>query len=96
MWRVGQGDVCTYLNHVCWLDRQVTTEEGEKKAKELSVMFIETSAKAGYNVKQVLRRCLHFSLLKAGRNIFLMGNIVVRSIYTYVGSFILLHWALIV
>ncbi|CAG0885115.1 unnamed protein product [Darwinula stevensoni] len=33
--------------------RQVTTEEGEQKAKELNVMFIETSAKAGYNVKQV-------------------------------------------
>jgi hypothetical protein len=29
----------------------VTTEEGEKKAKELNVMFIETSAKAGHNVK---------------------------------------------
>ena len=33
------------------VDRQVTTEEGEKKAKELNVMFIETSAKAGHNVK---------------------------------------------
>ncbi|GIY20799.1 ras-related protein Rab6, partial [Caerostris extrusa] len=32
--------------------RQVTTEEGERKAKELNVMFIETSAKSGYNVKQ--------------------------------------------
>ncbi|KAJ8310614.1 hypothetical protein KUTeg_012479 [Tegillarca granosa] len=35
---------------------QVTTEEGERKAKELNVMFIETSAKAGYNVKQLFRR----------------------------------------
>jgi Ras-related protein Rab-6A len=34
-------------------NRQVTTEEGEQKAKELNVMFIETSAKAGHNVKQV-------------------------------------------
>lgn len=33
--------------------RQVAIEEGERKAKELNVMFIETSAKAGYNVKQV-------------------------------------------
>ncbi|MBN3275491.1 RAB6B protein, partial [Polyodon spathula] len=33
--------------------RQITTEEGEQRAKELSVMFIETSAKTGYNVKQV-------------------------------------------
>ncbi|KAL5476215.1 hypothetical protein EMCRGX_G026131 [Ephydatia muelleri] len=36
--------------------RQVTMEEGEKKAQELNVMFIETSAKAGYNVKQLFRR----------------------------------------
>ena len=36
--------------------RQVSTEEGERKARELNVMFIETSAKAGYNVKQLFRR----------------------------------------
>eukprot|EP01134_Creolimax_fragrantissima_P008576 CFRG8576T1 len=36
--------------------RQVSKEEGEQKAKELNVMFIETSAKAGYNVKQLFRR----------------------------------------
>ena len=36
--------------------RQVTTEEGEEKAKELNTMFIETSAKTGYNVKQLFRR----------------------------------------
>ena len=37
--------------------RQVSMEDGEKKAKELNVMFIETSAKAGYNVKQVSTNC---------------------------------------
>ncbi|XP_005997190.1 ras-related protein Rab-41 isoform X1 [Latimeria chalumnae] len=36
--------------------RQVSIEEGERKARELSVMYIETSAKAGYNVKQLFRR----------------------------------------
>lgn len=36
--------------------RQISTEEGERKAKDLGVMFIETSAKAGYNVKQLFRR----------------------------------------
>ncbi|KAI6173557.1 Ras-related protein Rab6 [Aphelenchoides besseyi] len=36
--------------------RQVSTEEGERKANELNVMFIETSSKAGYNVKQLFRR----------------------------------------
>ncbi|GAA56637.1 Ras-related protein Rab-6.2 [Clonorchis sinensis] len=33
--------------------RKVTTEEGERLARDLNVMFIETSAKAGYNVKVV-------------------------------------------
>ncbi|XP_050983551.1 ras-related protein Rab-41 isoform X3 [Labeo rohita] len=36
--------------------RQVSVEAAEKKAKELGVMYIETSAKAGYNVKQLFRR----------------------------------------
>ncbi|KAH8925757.1 ras-domain-containing protein [Atractiella rhizophila] len=36
--------------------RQVTTEEAEKKSKELNVMFIETSAKAGHNVKNLFRK----------------------------------------
>ena len=36
--------------------RQVSAEEGEARAKELNVMFIETSAKAGHNVKQVRSR----------------------------------------
>lgn len=41
----------------CWLiNRQITTEEGEQRAKELNVLFIETSAKTGYNVKQLFRR----------------------------------------
>jgi len=31
----------------------VTLEEGEQRAKELAVLFIETSAKSSYNVKQV-------------------------------------------
>lgn len=43
----------------CWVlsalgIRQVTVEEGEKKAKEYNIMFIETSAKAGYNVRDQL------------------------------------------
>uniref|UniRef100_A0A3P9M979 RAB6B, member RAS oncogene family b n=1 Tax=Oryzias latipes TaxID=8090 RepID=A0A3P9M979_ORYLA len=36
--------------------RQITIEEGEQRAKELNVMFIETSAKTGSNVKQLFRR----------------------------------------
>ena len=33
------------------LYRQVSIEEGEAKAREFNVMFIETSAKAGFNIK---------------------------------------------
>jgi len=36
--------------------RAVSVEEGEKKAKEYGVMFIETSAKAGFNVKALFRK----------------------------------------
>ena len=36
--------------------RQVTADEGEAKAKELGIMFIETSAKAGINVKALFRK----------------------------------------
>ncbi len=39
-------------------DRQITIEEGEQRAKELNVMFIETSAKTGSNVKQVSLKAL--------------------------------------
>lgn len=35
--------------------RQVSSEEGEQKAREHNVMFIESSAKAGFNVKLLFR-----------------------------------------
>mmetsp|Transcript_7523 Transcript_7523/g.31134 ORF Transcript_7523/g.31134 Transcript_7523/m.31134 type:complete len:250 (-) Transcript_7523:416-1165(-) len=35
--------------------RQVASEEGEAKANDENIMFIETSAKAGLNVKQLFR-----------------------------------------
>ena len=36
--------------------RQVSTEEGEEKAKKDGLMFMECSAKAGYNVKSLFRK----------------------------------------
>ncbi|KAK0548890.1 GTPase Ryh1 [Tilletia horrida] len=36
--------------------REVTTDEGEKRAKEFNGMFIETSAKAGHNVKTLFKK----------------------------------------
>lgn len=48
--------------HACIIDvtltqfyRQVSIEEAEAKARELNVMFIETSAKAGFNIKVDLK-----------------------------------------
>ncbi len=34
----------------------MSVEEGEEKAKEEGILFIETSAKAGYNVKPLFRK----------------------------------------
>jgi len=36
--------------------RTVSVEEGELKAKELDVMFIETSARVGFNIKGLFRK----------------------------------------
>lgn len=49
-----------YVFSCGWLHRQVSIEEGEAKSRELNVMFIETSAKAGFNIKVNLQ--LLFSL----------------------------------
>ena len=37
-------------------DREVTAAQGEEEAKKLNLMFIETSAKVGHNVKTLFRR----------------------------------------
>lgn len=36
--------------------RQVSIEDGDAKARELGVIFIETSAKAGFNIKALFRK----------------------------------------
>lgn len=38
--------------------RQVSIEEGDAKARELGVLFIETSAKAGFNIKVTTYICM--------------------------------------
>jgi len=55
--------------------RQVTSEDGERKAKELNVMFIETSAKAGYNVKQV---CLNNIIISIIHNEFGLHSLKIK------------------
>lgn len=45
-----------------WSNRQVSIEEGDGKAREFGVMFIETSAKAGFNIKvreSFIHCCFH-------------------------------------
>lgn len=36
--------------------RQVTIEEGDARAREAGALFVETSAKAGFNVKALFRK----------------------------------------
>jgi Ras-related protein Rab-6A len=36
--------------------RQVSVDEGEDKSNKEGIMFIETSAKAGFNVKALFRK----------------------------------------
>jgi len=36
--------------------RQISTEEGEEKSKKDGLLFMECSAKAGYNVKSLFRK----------------------------------------
>lgn len=53
------GDVIVFLvgNKTDLVEkRQVSLEEGDSKARELGVHFIETSAKAGFNVKALFRK----------------------------------------
>lgn len=39
-----------------FVHRQVTLEEANTKALELNIMFMETSAKAGHNVKSLFKK----------------------------------------
>lgn len=36
--------------------REVTTQQGEDEAKKNNLMFVETSAKLGHNVKNLFKR----------------------------------------
>lgn len=49
-----------------YLNRQVSIEEGDAKSRESRIMFIETSAKAGFNIKVKINEfseSLHIFLL---------------------------------
>ncbi|KAM4072390.1 hypothetical protein ACB094_11G135200 [Castanea mollissima] len=50
----------SFLNTSKWIEEvrteQVSIEEGEAKACDLNVMFTETSAKAGFNIKALFRK----------------------------------------
>lgn len=47
------------MNSFGVVSRQVSIEEGDAKSRDLNVIFIETSAKAGFNIKVCCHNCLH-------------------------------------
>ncbi|KAB2056100.1 hypothetical protein ES319_A11G081200v1 [Gossypium barbadense] len=50
----------SFVNTSKWIEEvrteRVSIEEAEAKARDLNVMFIETSAKAGFNIKALFRK----------------------------------------
>lgn len=65
--------------------RQVSIEEGSDKAKEENVMFIETSAKAGYNIKALFRKLA--TVLPGMENTAISGDS--NCTYAFVGVWML-------
>ena len=55
------------INDLC-INREVSVDEGNAKAKELGTMFIETSAKAGINIKV---RLFQSSIIYAGKYMYI-------------------------
>jgi len=45
-----------YLPHISPISRQVSSAEIEARASEQDILFIETSAKEGFNIKLLFRR----------------------------------------
>jgi GTPase SAR1 family protein len=69
--------VIMLIGNKCDLDarRQVSTEEGDRFAKENGLIFMETSAKTAFNVEEV-----HISpiILKLSLNIGILANFAVN------------------
>ena len=51
-------------------DRKVTEEEGKKFAKKKGMLFFETSAKTGKNVKEVFKKSVEFIAEKIDKNYY--------------------------
>lgn len=54
MWQQRSFEIDTHL--YVGYPRQVTLEEANARATELNIMFMETSAKAGHNVKSLFKK----------------------------------------
>lgn len=52
----GCKNVLVHTSFVPILRRRVTIEEGQQKASEEDVLFIECSAKTGYNIKALFKK----------------------------------------
>lgn len=48
--------------------RQITTQEGEEKAKQAGMMFFEVSAKTGDNIEELFRKLVAALPVQAGRS----------------------------
>lgn len=54
--------------------RQVTIEEGEKKAKDLGILFIETSAKTGFHIFNIKGTNVKALFKKIGQALPVLDN----------------------
>lgn len=71
--------------------RQVSIEEAEAKAGDQNVMFIETSAKAGFNIKVTNRLSNQATFLKMTSTDWI-GNVTHKYLKTIVLFFSLPSW----
>lgn len=63
--RIDELFICLVANKIDLQDtREITTEEGEKFAKENKINFLEVSAKSGKNIKELFDKIINGSMQK--------------------------------
>jgi Ras-related protein Rab-6A len=69
--------------------REVTTQQGEDEAKKNNLMFVETSAKLGHNVKNLFKRIAQALPGMEGSDAAAQASSQSKSPLCYPGFFIL-------
>tara|TARA_R110002050_G_scaffold62490_1_gene137292 strand:- start:159 stop:557 length:399 start_codon:yes stop_codon:yes gene_type:complete len=64
--------------------RMVSIEEGEQASKQYEVMFIETSAKSGFNIKALFR--------KVGKSLFFIHHLRQTSLHFSTLTGVVCRW----